>query len=61
MALWAKLTLAGLGLVGVGLGLAIWFGSVRWNGKTSQLVEKLIQAITRGEILYCLSSKKFDL
>lgn len=49
MALWAKLTLAGLGLVGVGLGLAMWFGSARWNGKTSQFVDKLIQGIPRRE------------
>ena len=50
MALWAQLTLAGLGSVGVGLGLAIWFGSVRWNGKTSRFVETLIQAIPQREV-----------
>lgn len=49
MALWIRLTLVGFGLVGVGLGLVVWFGSVHWNGKTSQLVEKLIQAIPQRE------------
>jgi hypothetical protein len=44
MALWVKLILAGIGLVAVGLGLAIWHGSARWQGKTSQFVENLIQA-----------------
>ena len=48
MALWIKLTLAVLSLVGMGFGLAIWFGSVHWNGKTSQLVEELIQTPPRG-------------
>ena len=48
MALWVKLALAVLGLVGMGFGLAIWFGSVHWNGKTSQFVEKLIQTSPRG-------------
>ena len=44
MAVWAKMTVAGLGLVGVGLGLVIWSGSARWNRMTSQLVEKLGEA-----------------
>ena len=50
MALWVKLILAGIGLVAVGLGLAIWHGSARWQGKTSQFVENLIQAIPRKEL-----------
>jgi hypothetical protein len=45
MAPWAELSLAGLGLVSLGLGVAIWLGSAHWSGKTFQLVEQLIQAI----------------
>lgn len=45
MALWAKLILGSLGLVSVGLGVAIWFGSTHWNAKTSQMVDKLIQIL----------------
>ena len=48
MARWGKLILAGLGSVGVGVGLAVWVGSARWNAKTSQLVGKLIEAIPRS-------------
>ncbi len=48
MALWVKLSLAGLGLVSAG-GLAIWLASVRWNESTLQLVEKLTQAIPPRE------------
>lgn len=43
MAQWVTLILGGLGLVGVGLGLTIWLGSVRWDDKTSQFVDRLIQ------------------
>ncbi|MCK4499879.1 hypothetical protein KAU11_05235 [Candidatus Babeliales bacterium] len=50
MALWIKFTLAVLGLVGMGFGLVIWFGSVHWNGKTSQFVEKLIQTSPRRNV-----------
>lgn len=49
MALWAKFTLAGLGLIGAGLGLAISFGSTRWRGQTAEFVGRLIQAFHRGE------------
>ncbi|MBI3995852.1 MAG: hypothetical protein HY349_07740 [Nitrospirae bacterium] len=49
MGLWVKLILGGLGLVGAGLGLAIGFGSARWNGKTAQFVDKLTQATPRKE------------
>jgi hypothetical protein len=48
MALWVKFTLAGLGLIIVA-GLAIWLASVRWNGNTRQLVEKLTQAAPAKE------------
>jgi hypothetical protein len=44
MALWVKLIWGGLGLVGVGLWLAIWFCSARWNDKTAQFVDKLTPA-----------------
>jgi hypothetical protein len=45
---WAKLTIAGLGLVGTGLGFSIWYGSYSWNKNTSQLVEKLTAITQRG-------------
>lgn len=49
MSLWAKLSLAGLGLISAG-SLAVWLASVRWNGNTRQLVEKLAQATPTREI-----------
>ncbi len=50
MALRAKLTVVGLGLVGLTLTLTIWCGSARWNCKTSESVEKLIRAIPPREV-----------
>ena len=38
---WTKFSLAGLGLAGAGLGLAIWNGLTAWNAETAQQVEKL--------------------
>ena len=46
---WTKLSLAGLGLVGTGLGLAFWAGASNWKRETDKLVEKLKQsALTNG-------------
>ena len=44
----AKLILAGLGSIGAGAGLALWSYSARWNCKTSQLVDTLMQADLGG-------------
>ena len=44
MAPWATVTLAGVGLAGGGLGLALWFSSARWKAQTSQFIETLSQA-----------------
>lgn len=46
---WTKLTLAGLGLAGTGLGLAFWSGTSNWKRETDRLVETLKQsALTNG-------------
>ncbi|MBI4501216.1 MAG: hypothetical protein HY700_08650 [Gemmatimonadetes bacterium] len=42
MPLWLKLTLAGITLVALGLGLAVSVGSFRWNRATSRLNERLL-------------------
>jgi hypothetical protein len=47
MAAWAKTTLAGFCLLGVGLGLVVWVGSARWRRTTLQLVEKLVATAPR--------------
>jgi len=49
MVLWAKLISAAVVSAGVGLGTAAWFGSARWNHRSSQLVEKFTGAIPRVE------------
>ena len=41
MALWVKRVLAVLVLVGVALGMAVWFATARWNDNTARLVDKL--------------------
>ena len=47
---WTKYSLAGLGLVGTGLGLAFWSGAASWKSETDKLVEKLKHsASTSGE------------
>ncbi len=48
--MWATFTIAGVGLIFVGLGLAIWLGSTRWDRKTSRLVEKVSQTTGWGEL-----------
>jgi hypothetical protein len=60
MAQWGKRVLGGLGLVGVGLGLAIRLASARWNGQTSRLVDKLFQVLP-GESQKTVTFKEFDL
>jgi len=42
MTLWMELTLGGLGLIAVGLGLAIRFGSARWSKMTFQYIVSLL-------------------
>lgn len=59
MALWIKLTLGCLGLVGVVLGLAIWIASVRWNSETAHYIEKLTQVLPRREVK-TVSFKDFE-
>ncbi len=49
MPVWATATIAGLVLVGVGLGLAVWYASARWTRETSQIVEQISHAIPRHE------------
>lgn len=43
---WVKFSLTGLGLVGTGVGFALWSGASRWNSETTRLVEKLRQSAT---------------
>jgi len=45
--LWVKPLLTALGLVVLGIGAVIWFGSARWNDESSRLVEKLVRATPR--------------
>ncbi len=46
---WAKFSLAGLGLMGAGVGLALRSGASRWNAETARMVERLKQAATASE------------
>jgi hypothetical protein len=46
---WTKLSLAGLGLVGSGIGLALCSGADRWNVETRRLVEKVKQSARDNE------------
>jgi hypothetical protein len=39
---WTGLAFAGFGLVGVGIGSAVWIGSSTWNGVTGSTVETLL-------------------
>lgn len=43
MSRWGKITLASLGVVGLGCGLAIGASSTAWNRKTAQMIERLFQ------------------
>jgi hypothetical protein len=43
---WIKFTLAGVVLALLGLGLAMWIASVRWDAATAQAVSQLLQAAT---------------
>jgi hypothetical protein len=47
---WKKISLAGLGLTGVGVGLALWSGAAAWNAETALKVESLKQSASIGEI-----------
>lgn len=47
---WAKFSLAGLGLVSAGVGLALRSGTSRWNAETARMVERLKQAATASEV-----------
>lgn len=40
---WAKFSLAGFGLIGAGVGLALWSGAANWNAETTRAIEKLKQ------------------
>lgn len=56
---WAKFSLAGLGLVGTGLGLSLWSGAANWKSKTETLVQKVkLSASTNGGTT--ISFNKFD-
>jgi hypothetical protein len=46
---WGKVTLAGLGAVGVGCGLALGAGAAAWQRQTAQLIERLRQPNDDGE------------
>ena len=41
---WVKVILSSLGLIAVVLGVAVWYGSVRWSRTTSSQVQILIEA-----------------
>lgn len=56
---WAKYSLAGIGLVGAGVGLTFWSGAVRWNAETARMVEKLKQSASESETK-TVSFKDFD-
>jgi hypothetical protein len=43
---WVKFSLMSFGFVSLGLTVAIWFGSARWNRKTTQFIDKLIHQPT---------------
>lgn len=47
MATWLKWGSGCLVLIAAGLALAIWYGSARWRGRTSDLIDKLVQAHSR--------------
>jgi hypothetical protein len=56
---WTKRSLTGLGLVGAGSALALWFGAARWNGKTLGMIEQLKAAALASEP-QTVSFKGFD-
>ena len=41
---WAKFSLAGLGLIGAGAGLALWSGAANWHAETARMIKKLKQS-----------------
>jgi hypothetical protein len=43
-----KISAAGAGLLGAGLGLAFWSGAACWNGETARMVEELKRAASTG-------------
>ena len=49
MATWIKLTLIVLGVAAVGLVAAAWIASARWNSKTAQAVDTLLQAVPQQQ------------
>jgi hypothetical protein len=38
---WEKIALTSVGLIGSGVGLALWYGRANWNEETERLIEKL--------------------
>jgi hypothetical protein len=59
MKTWTKRSLTGLGLVGTGSALALWFGAARWNDKTLGMIEQLEAAALTSEP-QTFSFKSFD-
>ena len=47
MAYWTQFSLASLGLVGAGVGLAAWSSSTYWHRTTLQLIDKFTQPISQ--------------
>ncbi len=45
MATWIKFTLIGVAAAGAGAALALWIAAARWNQRSTQAVDSLLQAI----------------
>ena len=56
---WAKFSLASVGLVGAGVGLAFWSGAASWNAETARMVEKMKKSASESETK-TVSFKDFD-
>jgi hypothetical protein len=56
---WSKFSLVGFGLVGAGIGLAVWSGAFLWNRETIRLAQKLKQSASAGKTRI-VSLKNFD-
>lgn len=59
MKIWAKRSLMGLGLLGTGSALTLWFGAARWNRQTLGMIERLHTASLTSEP-HTVSFKDFD-
>lgn len=46
---WKKISLAGIGLAGAGVGFALWNGAAQWNAETAQMIENLKQSASSND------------